>query len=357
MNRFFTTLCGLWLAFGLSAAEATIADMEQCIRLPGMNFWADGPLPGFELLTGTECASGNSAMKVNFFPAKSYCNFGFAESALPANCTGIAWKYKNVSGAPPSILELRSQKEGKTADSFVCGITWQPGSEYREAVIPLAGFKRGKGELTPGHQYLVLFNFKGSAPASVTLDDVCWVLADGSRVPICDFEQFHADAWVPDGMWLWADDSSSDPVASLLQGSEAAAGNVSLKFRFFDCRDFQGMTFFRPVEVPAGSNALSFRYKLFEGRFPHRIQLIRHLGGDGKNRIVCQYAKFAPEPGGEWRTAVIPFAEFRKIRTEGDVRTEHDDIRPGDRVSLIFQGERATAGVFALDEIKLVNNR
>ena len=358
MNRFILTLCIAGSAFRLAAVPAIIADMEQSIRLPGMNFWADGPLPGFELLSGSECASGNCAMKVNFFPARTYCNFGFSESALPPECVGIAFKYKNVSGNPPSILELRSQKDGKTVDSFIHGLTWQPGSEYREMVIPLADFKlqlkRDSGKLTAGNKYLVLFNFNGKKTASVTLDDVCWVLADGRKKPICDFEQYHADTWVPDGLWLWADDSSSNPVASLLQGTEAAAGNVSLKFRFFGCRYFQGITFFRSIQVPPDGNALSFQYKLFDGKFPRQIQLLRLIGDNMKNRVVYLYDGFTPKPLGKWETVVIPFAKFSKIRVEGNAEPEYDDIRPGDRIYLIYQGEQNDVGTFALDEIKII---
>ena len=137
-------------------------------------------------------------------------------------------------------------------------------------------------------------------------------------------------------------------------GTEAAAGNVSLKFRFFGCRYFQGITFFRSIQVPPDGNALSFQYKLFDGKFPRQIQLLRLIGDNMKNRVVYLYDGFTPKPLGKWETVVIPFAKFSKIRVEGNAEPEYDDIRPGDRIYLIYQGEQNDVGTFALDEIKII---
>lgn len=342
----------------LSGAEQVVFDMEKCVALPGMQFWADGPQPVFRLLAPPECASGNSAMEVRFLPVKSYCNFGFTAPYPPTDCTALTFKYKDPSGNPPGVVELRElDGNWKRTRSFEARIDWPPAAEWTTKTIPVEqfpGLREALQKPEKDRKMLVLFNFSNKREgAGVKLDDVAWLTAGEKRVSICDFEKFHADTWVPDCMWLWADKESDNPTAEILAGEEAGGGLLSLAFRFGDCRHFQGVSFFRPVEVPKDGNAFSFRYRVLEGGFPPQIRLIRP-GEQGELIFLC--LDFRPEEGKGWHTAVIPFDRFQQQKAPDNYRGDLSALKPGDKLRADFCAGPGYTGAFALDDLKFTGN-
>jgi len=350
---------GLSAAAALFGAEQVVYDMEKCVALPGMSFWADGPQPVFRLLAPPECASGNSAMEVRFFPIKTYCNFGFTAPYPPEDCKALTFNYKDPVGTPPGIVELRElDGNWKQVRSFTARITWEPASEWTAKTIPVEQFpglsEALRGPAAKGRRMIVLFNYTNKREgAGVKLDDAAWLTAGDKRLPICDFEKFRADTWVPDGMWLWADRESDNPTASLLSGGEAGGGLLSLAFRFGDCRYFQGISFHRPVEVPEGGAAFSFRYRVLEGGIAPDIRLIRP-GEQGELVFSCR--DFKPEEGNGWHTAVIPFDRFRQQKAPGNYRGNLSALKPGDKLRIDFCAGPGYAGSFALDDLKFTGN-
>lgn len=335
------------LGGSLFATENKDWNCEKNIYLNGVHFWADGPASYFQLLGAEDAASGNCALHLFVPPVKGYSQFGVTLTRMPENALAIVFSYRAPNGTAPRTAELREiNSQWKRVRSFKAGFTMKPATEWTQMVLPLVSFRNLVPEslrkLPEGNNCLLLFDFHSKAPFDVQLDDFCWQLADGSTVPVCDFEKFNADKWKPDYLWTWADKASDHPTVALLGNAEAGEGRQSLKVTFYGCRDFQGISFFRPRTLEEGMTAFSFRYRSIEGDLPSGVILVRK-DDDGQKQFICR--DLAWQKDGQWHTMTLPLESFVNRQST---------IRPGDSLSVDFNGSAGIKGTFAVDDLKFV---
>lgn len=322
---------------------------EERASLNGLHFWADGSTPYFQLLDVEEAASGNSALHLFVPPVKGYSQFGVTLTQMPKEANAIVFCYRAPRGSAPRTVELREMNSRwKQQKSFKAGITWKKSAEWTTMSIPLASFRdlnpKNLQALPTGNFLLLLFNFHSKAPFDVQFDDFCWLLTDGETVPICDFEKFNADQWKPDYLWTWADKGSDHPTVALLGGTEAGEGQQSLQFRFYGCKNFQGISFHRPRTLEEGKTGFSFRYRRIEGDLPSSVVLVRK-DPDGAKQFICRKLNWQKDD--QWHTMTLPISSFVNSKSV---------IRPGDKLSVNFNGTAEIKGVFAIDDLKFVSD-
>lgn len=350
MKRNVSLLTAVFMFGGLlAAAETRDWNCEKNLTLNGVHLWADGAVPYFRLLGPEDAASGNSALHLFVPPVKGYCQFGITMTEIPENAGAIVFNYRAPRGTAPRTVELREMNhQWKQQSSYKAGITMKPADEWVQMRIPLTAFRSLKpgalNSLPEGNFLLLLFDCRSKAPFDVQLDDFGWLLNNGDVIPVCDFEKFNADTWKPDYLWTWADAESDIPTVALLGGEDAGEGNQSLEIRFYGCKDFQGISFHQPRTLEEGMTAFSFRYRSIEGDMPSGVLLVRR-DPDGQKQFLCRELDWRKD--GRWHTMTLPLARFVNAG---------NTIRPGDKLSVDFNGTPGIKGVFAVDDLKFVSD-